>query len=75
VKEHRAAANERFNIAVNLRGEKFIELREELRFAANPFQERLCFFGSNGFNGSDGELFTGARTAWGFGNMWADNFI
>ena len=74
VEEHRTAAHERLEVAGNFGGEKFIELREELRLAANPFQKRLRFFRGNGFNGSDMELFTGARTAWGFGDVRANDF-
>jgi hypothetical protein len=74
VKEHRAATDERLDVTANFRREKFIELGQKLRFAADPFQKRLCFFRGNGFNGSDRELFTGARTAWGFGDMRANDF-
>ncbi len=41
VEEHRAAANERLKVTGDFRGEKFVELREELRFAADPFEKRL----------------------------------
>jgi hypothetical protein len=74
LEEHRTAAHERLEVEGDFVGEKFVELREELRLAANPFQKRLRFFRGNGFNSSDWELFTGARTAWGFGDVRTNDF-
>jgi hypothetical protein len=74
VEEYRAAAHERLEVAGDFGGEKFVELREELSLAANPFQKRLRFFRGNGFNGSDRELFADARTTWGFGDVRANDF-
>jgi hypothetical protein len=57
MEKHRAAANERFKVAPDLRGEKSIKLCEKLCLAADPFQKWLRLGRRNGFDGSDGKLF------------------
>jgi hypothetical protein len=43
MEEHRAAAEERLKIPVKVRGEKLVELPQQLRLPACPLQERLRF--------------------------------
>ena len=75
VKEHRAATHKRLHITLNPRGEKFVELCQELRFATDPFQKRLSFFRRNRLNSSDRKLLvTDFPAAWSFRKVRVDDF-
>jgi len=47
MEEYRTPTDERLEVSVNVVGKELVELGEQLRLAARPFQERLCLNAGN----------------------------
>lgn len=75
MEENCATTYERLEVAGDFSGEKFVELREELRLAADPFQKWLRRDRRGGGHRAEGKLFVADFCEAGrFGNLRAENF-